>query len=110
MAHNLPLNGERFASFMERVRSLIPNAVLVLDNLSVHFRKAPKELYSLKGMFPNVSVPYAPQLNAIELTFAILKQLYKKEKRHMKMLGIKVPNYDLVELAIRKLKPVEINS
>ena len=105
MAYDRALNFERFASFMERVGRLVPNTLLVLANLSVHFGKAPKEEYSNGGMFPIFSFPYAPQLNAIELTFVRIKQLYKKEKHLETMLGIRVPNRDLVELAIRKLKP-----
>jgi len=68
-----------FLAYVEQVLcpALRPGDVVVMDNLSAHKVSGARELIQAGGAELLYLPPYSPDLNAIELAFAKLKQLLR---------------------------------
>ncbi len=75
------INAELFSTYIETqlAPTLSPGDVVILDNLSSH--KSPRAARALKevGAWFLFLPPYSPDLNPIEMAFAKLKALIRKE-------------------------------
>ncbi len=75
-----PMNGARFLVYVEKVLvpTLLPNDVVIMDNLSSHkgppVRRAIRQAGAKLLLLPK----YSPDLNPIEQVFAKLKHLLRK--------------------------------
>jgi transposase len=78
---NRPINGERFLAWMVKflIPTLRPGGIVVLDNLSSHKSKAVRRAIKNAGAKLFFLPPYSPDLNPIEMAFAKLKTLLRKE-------------------------------
>ena len=75
------MTGEWFEAYVEQVLvpTLVEGDVVVMDNLSSHKRARVRELIEGAGCTLLYLPPYSPDLNPIELAFAKLKALLRKE-------------------------------
>jgi len=83
------VNGDLFVAYVEQV--LVPSLrvgdVVVMDNLSSHKRSEVRRRIEAAGCRLEYLPPYSPDVNPIELVFAKLKALLRKEgKRTMEGL------------------------
>lgn len=76
-----PINGKLFLAWVEQflVPTLRPGAVVVLDNLGSHKGRAVRRAIRQAGAHLLFLPPYSPDLNPIEMLFAKLKTLLRKE-------------------------------
>jgi transposase len=74
------VNGETFVQYVEQflVPTLIPNDIVVMDNLPVHKVAGVKSAIERAGASMLYLPPYSPDLNPIEMVFAKLKALLRK--------------------------------
>jgi transposase len=72
---NGPINGERFLVYVEKVLvpSLLPNDIVIMDNLGSHKAKAVRQAIRRAGARLLFLPKYSPDLNPIEQFFAKLK-------------------------------------
>jgi putative transposase len=75
-----PMNGERFRVYVERVLAptLLPNDLVVMDNLGSHKGQAVRSAIRQAGAKLFLLPKYSPDLNPIEQVFAKLKHLLRK--------------------------------
>jgi transposase len=75
-----PINAESFLAYVQqqRVPTLQPRDVVVLDNLGSHKNKAVRDAIRAAGARLVFLPPYSPDLNPIEQVFAKLKHLMRK--------------------------------
>jgi transposase len=73
-----PMTGTVFRTYVEKVLTLQPGDVVVLDNLPAHKVKGGREAVLAAGAGLLYLPPYSPDLNPIELLFAKLKTLLRK--------------------------------
>ncbi len=75
------VNGDLFVAYVDQV--LVPSLrvgdVVVMDNLSSHKRSEVRKRIEAAGCRLEYLPPYSPDLNPIELAFAKLKALLRKE-------------------------------
>jgi transposase/predicted transcriptional regulator len=72
-------NTELFLEFVNNL-NLVPNTVLLLDNVSFHHSKVVKEFARLKDLILLYTPPYSPWYNPIEFCFSIIKRHYYKHQ------------------------------
>lgn len=76
------LNTGSFMVFLEKI--LLPQlwvgAIVVMDNLSVHYADRAKELIESVGAKVKFLPPYSPDLSPIELCWSKLKEIIRSEK------------------------------
>jgi putative transposase len=70
-----PINGERFRLYVEQVLAptLTPTDIVVMDNLGSHKSKAVRRAIRATGAKLFLLPKYSPDLNPIEMLFAMLK-------------------------------------
>lgn len=75
------VNGDLFVAYVQQhlVKVLKPGDIVVMDNLSSHKRKEVREAIEGAGCELRYLPPYSPDLNPIELAFAKLKSLLRKQ-------------------------------
>ena len=75
-----PMNGDVFLAYVEQqlIKTLKPNDVVIMDNLSSHKRAGVKEAIESVGAHLAYLPPYSPDLNPIELAFSKLKTMLRK--------------------------------
>lgn len=80
MVSDGPMNGELFLAYVQqqRVPTLNPNDIVVMDNLSSHKRVGVQKAIEATGATLMYLPPYSPDLNPIELAFSKLKTLLRK--------------------------------
>ena len=73
------INGELFLGWVKQhlIRSLRPNDVVIMDNLSSHRVKGVVQAIESVNAKVLFLPPYSPDLNPIELAFSKLKQLIR---------------------------------
>lgn len=77
-------NNETFFCFMTKLvdnigESKISEYLIIMDNCTIHLHQKLKDFYKEKRMKILTIVPYASQLNGVELVFGLIKQkVYKK--------------------------------
>lgn len=76
-----PMNRRAFETYVETqlAPTLSRGDVVVMDNLSSHKGPRVPELIRDRGAWPLFLPPYSPDLNPIELAFAKLKELLRKQ-------------------------------
>jgi transposase len=78
------LNSDSFLVFIEQI--LLPQlwigAILVMDNLPVHYAQTAKSLIESVGAKVKFLPPYSPDLSPIELCWSKLKQIIRSAKAH----------------------------
>ena len=78
------LNSDSFLVFIEQI--LLPQlwigAIVVMDNLSVHYAKTAKSFIESVGAKVKFLPPYSPDLSPIELCWSKLKQIIRSAKVH----------------------------
>ena len=76
-----PMNGPAFLAYVRQVLapSLMPGDIVVLDNLAAHKIAGVRAAIEVVGATLRHLPPYSPDLNPIELAFAKLKGLLRKE-------------------------------
>jgi transposase len=74
------VDGDAFEAYVRRVLapSLLPGDVVVMDNLSVHKRKAVRDIIEDKRASVLFLPPYSPDLNPIEQAFSKLKESLRR--------------------------------
>jgi len=77
---NGPVNGERFRVYVEKVLvpTLLPDDIVVMDNLGSHKSKAVRQAIRKAGARLLLLPKYSPDLNPIEQFFAKLKHHLRK--------------------------------
>jgi transposase len=77
---NGPVNGERFRVYVEKVLvpTLLPDDIVVMDNLGSHKSKAVRQAIRNAGARRLLLPKYSPDLNPIEQLFAKLKHHLRK--------------------------------
>jgi len=77
---NGPVNGERFRVYVEKVLvpTLLPEDIVVMDNLGSHKSKAVRNAIRDAGARLLLLPKYSPDLNPIEQFFAKLKHHLRK--------------------------------
>lgn len=80
MAHDGPINGERFRLYIETVLvpTLKPGDIVVMDNLGSHKGKAVRRTIRKAGAKLILLPKYSPDLNPVEQFFAKLKHWLRK--------------------------------
>ena len=75
-----PINRDAFETYIERVlvRSLRPDDIVIMDNLSSHKGRRVRDLIEAAGANLLYLPPYSPDFNPIENAFAKLKALLRK--------------------------------
>jgi transposase len=75
-----PMTGEVFRAYVEQMLapSLVPDDVVVMDNLAAHKVSGVREAIEAAGASLLYLPPYSPDLNPIEQLFAKLKALLRK--------------------------------
>jgi transposase/predicted transcriptional regulator len=73
-------NTELFLQFVNNL-NLVPNTVLLLDNVSFHHSKVVKEFARLNDLILLYTPPYSPWYNPIEFCFSIIKRHYYKHQQ-----------------------------
>ena len=75
-----PMNGDVFLAYVEQqlIKTLKPNDVVIMDNLSSHKRASVKEAIESVSAHLVYLPPYSPDLNPIEMVFSKLKTLLRK--------------------------------
>ena len=78
-----PINGERFLVYVEKVLvpSLLPNDIVIMDNLGSHKAKAVRQAIRRAGARLLFLPKYSPDLNPIEQLFAKLKHRLREAQR-----------------------------
>ena len=78
-----PINGERFLVYVEKVLvpSLLPNDIVIMDNLGSHKAKAVRHAIRRAGARLLFLPKYSPDLNPIEQLFAKLKHRLRAAQR-----------------------------
>ena len=75
------LNSDSFVVFIERI--LLPQlwigAIVVMDNLPVHYAETTKALIESIGSFVKFLPPYSPDLSPIELCSSKLKEIFRSQ-------------------------------
>jgi transposase len=76
-----PMNRSAFEVYVETqlAPTLSSGDVVIMDNLSSHKGPRVSELILERGAWPLFLPPYSPDLNPIELAFAKLKELLRKQ-------------------------------
>ncbi len=76
-----PINGDWFEACVAHVLApvLRPRDIVVMDNLSSHKRAAARRLIEAAGAGLRFLPPYSPDFNPIEMAFAKLKALLRKD-------------------------------
>ena len=76
-----PINGTLFLAWLEQflLPTLRPGDIVLLDNLGSHKGKAVRRAIRQAGAHLLFLPPYSPDLNPIEMMFAKLKTLLRKE-------------------------------
>ena len=85
-----PINGERFRLYVENVLlpTLLPDDIVVIDNLGSHRGKAIRRIIRSVGARLFFLPKYSPDLNPIEQLFAKLKhRLRKAAKRSVQAVS-----------------------
>jgi transposase len=76
------MNGDLFVAYVKQI--LVPTLrvgqIVVMDNLSCHKRAGVREAIEAAGCRVLYLPPYSPDLNPIELAFAKLKALLRREE------------------------------
>lgn len=80
---NGPINAERFLVYVEKVLvpSLLPNDIVIMDNLGSHKAKAVRQAIRRAGARLLFLPKYSPDLNPIEQLFAKLKHRLREAQR-----------------------------
>ena len=75
-----PMNGDAFLAYVEQVLvpTLLPNDVVVMDNLPAHRRAGVRDAIEAAGARLRFLPPYSPDFNPIENAFAKLKAILRK--------------------------------
>lgn len=75
-----PINGETFEAYVRQhlAPALIPNDIVVMDNLSSHKLAGVREAIEAAGAQLVYLPPYSPDFNPIEQVFAKLKALLRQ--------------------------------
>ncbi len=75
-----PINGLTFQAYVEQilVPTLLPDDVVIIDNLGSHKGKAIRNAIEGAGAILLYLPPYSPDLNPIEQVFAKLKAMLRK--------------------------------
>ena len=75
-----PMNGDAFLAYVEQVLvpTLLPNDVVVMDNLPAHRRAGVRDAIEAAGARLRFLPPYSPDFNPIENAFAKLKTILRK--------------------------------
>ena len=75
-----PMNGEAFLVYVEKilVPSLVPDDIVVMDNLPAHKVEGVRKLIADAGAELRLLPTYSPDLNPIEMAFAQLKSHLRK--------------------------------
>jgi len=75
-----PMNGEAFLVYVEKilVPSLVPDDIVVMDNLPAHKVEGVRKLIADAGAELRLLPAYSPDLNPIETAFAQLKSHLRK--------------------------------
>ena len=75
-----PIDGESFRTYIEKVLvpTLMPDDLVVIDNLGSHKGKAVRQLIRAAGAKLFFLPKYSPDLNPIEQVFAKVKHLLRK--------------------------------
>jgi len=78
--HDKSINTEKFLPFLRNLRAKFGPGRLALyqDNLRVHTTNLAKQLYEELDIEVQFAPIYSPTLNAIELTFSLLKNSVKR--------------------------------
>jgi transposase len=78
---NCAIDGELFLAYVEQqlAPSLLPDDIVIADNLSSHRVAGVRELIEIRGAALRFLPPYSPDLNPIEQAFAKLKELLRAE-------------------------------
>lgn len=78
---NCAIDGELFLAYVEQqlAPSLLPDDIVIADNLSSHKVAGVRELIEIRGAALRFLPPYSPDLNPIEQAFAKLKELLRAE-------------------------------
>ena len=76
-----PINGKLFLDWVVQflVPTLRPGDIVVLDNLGSHMGQAVQRAIRRAGAHLQFLPPYSPDLNSVEMIFAKLKTLLRKE-------------------------------
>jgi transposase len=76
------MNTPRFVEYVRSclLPSVCPGDIVVMDNLSPHKSTKVRELFASAGVEVRYLPPYSPEFNPIEMSFAKLKALLRKEK------------------------------
>ena len=74
-----PMNGDAFLAYVEQVLvpTLLPNDVVVMDNLPAHRRAGVRDAIEAAGARLRFLPPYSPDFNPIENAFAKLKAILR---------------------------------
>ena len=77
------VNAALFTAYVEQVLvpTLLPNDIVIMDNLPVHKVPAVRRAIEAAGAQLLFLPPYSPDLNPIEMLFAKLKTLFRKADR-----------------------------
>lgn len=75
-----PMNGNAFLAYVEQVLvpTIMPNDIVVMDNLSAHKVPGVRQAVEAAGAKLLYLPPYSPDFNPIEQLFAKLKALLRK--------------------------------
>jgi transposase len=76
-----PMDGDCLLAYVEQVLAptLLPDDIVIMDNLSSHKAAGVKEAIEAKGAVLRYLPPYSPDLNPIEQAIAKLKSHLRKE-------------------------------
>lgn len=101
-----PMNGERFRIYVEQVLAptLLPDDLVIMDNLSSHKGKAVRRAIRQAGAKLFLLPKYSPDLNPIEQVFAKLKHMLRKAAARSKdaictTIGVLLSSYSSQECA-----------
>jgi transposase len=98
------MNTASFLVFVEQI--LLPQlwigAIVVMDNLPVHYAETTKALIESVGAFVKFLPPYSPDLSPIELCWSKLKEILRSAKARTSMLLMK-PSLWLLMLLLMKM-------
>jgi transposase len=76
-----PMNGAAFIAYIEQVLvpTLRPGDIVVMDNLPAHKSEVVRRAIEHAGAKLRLLPPYSPDLNPIEMAFAKLKAILRKD-------------------------------
>lgn len=103
-----PVNSQTFCIAIENAMKFGPDAIVFADNASYHRSKyTNKKLRSLQVELL-LNVPYCPELNAIEMYFALLKNNFRRLKLEKQVKREEILMRQLVKEAMTKVSELSI--